>query len=164
MRGVIILVALVGAFPAWASAQIIPPQQPGQQAPQPEDTIKVEPFRFDPPVSPLGAALRSLVLPGWGQSIMGRRVTGAAFIFWEGITLTMTLKSAHQLEYQKRIGAETVDDKRQELQDWAVLLAFNHVLAATEAYVATHLWDFPADLGLQVLPGGEIGMGARIEF
>ncbi len=164
MRGVIILVALVGAFPAWASSQIIPPQQPGQQAPQPEDTIKVEPFRFDPPVSPLGAALRSLVLPGWGQSIMGRRVTGAAFIFWEGITLTMTLKSAHQLEYQKRIGAETVDDKRQELQDWAVLLAFNHILAATEAYVATHLWDFPADLGLEVLPGGEIGMGARIEF
>jgi hypothetical protein len=88
---------------------------------------------------------RSLLLPGWGQAILGRRVTGAAFIFWEGVTVTMTVKSLHQLAYQEDIDAETVDDKRQEVQDWAILWGFNHLLAGAEAYVAAILWETPAD-------------------
>ncbi len=105
-----------------------------------------------------------MLVPGWGQAILGRRGTGAFFVFWEGLTLTMTLKSAHQLSYQKRTGVETetVDAKRQELQDWIFLLVFNHLLAGTEAFVAAQLWDFPADLEPRALADGSIGFGVNL--
>jgi hypothetical protein len=35
-----------------------------------------------------------------------------------------------------------------------VLLGFNHLMAALEAFVAAHLWDFPADLRIRRVPGG----------
>ena len=113
----------------------------------------------------MGALWRSMLLPGWGQAKLNRRVTGAVFIFWEGVTLTMTLKSIHQLDYLETVESEDdidsqdrVEAKRNEIQDWAVLLAFNHLLAGVEAYVSAQLWDFPDELAFRVLPGGGVGM------
>ena len=74
----------------------------------------------------------------------------------------MTVKSLHQLAYQEDIGAETVEDKRQEVQDWAVLWGFNHLLAAAEAFVASLLWDFPTELEAQTLPNGDTAVGLRL--
>lgn len=151
-----------------AAAQLpVPQPRPAGEGQRPrEDTIPVPQFRVPPPVSPLGAAVRSLVLPGWGQSLLDRRTTGAIFIFWEGVTLTMTLKSLRQLEYQERIGAATVEGKRQEVEDWAVLLIFNHLMAAAEAFVAAQLWDFPPELraDLKMTPDGRLALGLRAGF
>ncbi len=146
------------------SAQI-PLPTPVQRRPDSTgaDTVKVPPFRVEPPISPLGALGRSMLVPGWGQSMLGRRVTGAFFVFWEGITLTMVLKAKHQLGYLRDIGAvERVDAKRQEIQDWVVLLVFNHLIAGAEAYVSAMLWDFPVELEARSLPGGRTGMGLRV--
>ena len=167
MPTVVIATLLAIALPAALQAQLIPTRTTGQQQqrqtpPDPADTIPVPMFREDPPVSPTGAAIRSLILPGWGQSVAGRRVTGAVFIFWEGLTLTMTLKSLHQKDYQERVGSEAALDKGEEVQDWWILLAFNHLLAAAEAYVSTNLWDFPADITTEPLPSGDIGTGLRV--
>jgi hypothetical protein len=78
----------------------------------------------------------------------------------------MVLKSVHQQHYLEDIGEgaddEKLEGKRSEVQDWAVLLAFNHLLAAAEAYVSTHLWDFPADLQMQRLPNGDSAAGVRV--
>jgi hypothetical protein len=165
MRVLIGMMFVLGfAVPAGAAAQVTPPPTQQQQQPQPEDTIPVPPFRFDPPVSPLGAFGRSFILPGWGQAVLGRRVTGALFVVWEGLTATMVIKSLHQLRFQESIDAETVADKRAEFQDWLVLLVFNHLLAGTEAYVSALLWDFPTDLKAQVMPGGEIGIGLSLRL
>ena len=139
------------------------PAQPRPDSSQLPDTVKVPQFRFPPPIPPMAAVLRSLVLPGWGQAVLGRRVTGAMFVFWEGISLTMTLKSAHRLTYLKSIGSDKVAAKRQEVQDWAVLLAFNHLLAGAEAYVSAQLWDFPGELQVRALPHG-IGAGLTIRL
>ncbi len=155
----IAVLALLGAAPARAQFGVPVPQRPDSS--QLPDTVKVPQFRVPPPVSPLAAVGRSMLLPGWGQAVLGRRVTGAVFVFWEGITLTMTLKSAHRLAYLKDIGSDKVAAKRQELQDWIVLLAFNHLLAGAEAYVSAQLWDFPAEIQLQVLPRG-VGAGLRL--
>ena len=156
----LVALALLGLGPRLAGAQIPIPQRTG--AP---DTVQVDPFREHPPISPMGALWRSMLLPGWGQVSLNRRVTGAVFVFWEGIALTMTLKSIHQLDYLKSVESEDdidsqdrVDAKRSEIQDWAVLLAFNHLLAGVEAYVAAQLWDFPDELLVMVLPGGGVGM------
>lgn len=161
MRYLTLLAVLALLVPDQTRAQIVPSRPPSQQ-PSPQDTVRVPPFRVEPPVSPLGAALRSLVLPGWGQSVLGRRATGAVFVFWEGIAAFMTLKSVHQLHYQEAIDAETVEGKRQEVEDWVVLLAFNHLVAAAEAFVSAHLWDFPGDLQVRALPDGRFGAGVRI--
>lgn len=131
------------------------------------DTIKVPAFRVPPPVSPLGAAWRSLLLPGWGQAVLHRRVTGAAFVFWEGITAAMTLKAVRQLHYwEGQVPPDSATDivkaKRQEVQDWVVLLVFNHLLAGAEAFASAQLSDFPAHLDARALPGGRTGLGIAV--
>lgn len=165
MRLLILAALLALTVPTPSVAQIIPQQPtPQQQRPDPSDTIPVPHFRQEPPVSPLGAMWRSLLLPGWGQSILGRRVTGAVFVFWEGLTLTMTVKSIHQLDHLKRTDAdpEKIEGKKGEIEDWAVLLVFNHLLAAAEAFVAAELWDFPAELESRTLPSGDVGAGVNL--
>ncbi len=157
---------LATSAPAAMQGQIVPIRPPN-----PNDTVTVNPFREKPPVSPVGAALRSLLIPGWGQSIAHRRATGAFFVLFEGISLTMTLKSRHQLSYLESVQSEAdpesierVDAKRAEIQDWAILLAFNHLMAAAEAFVSTMLWDFPEELEVRAFSGGGVRgrFGARI--
>ena len=151
--------------PRSARAQIPIPALP-RPTPQGDslrrDTVKVPVFRVPPPVSPLAAMARSMVLPGWGQAVLRRRGAGAFFVFWEGLTLTMTLKASRQLHYMRATGSEAADDKKQEVQDWAVLLGFNHLLSGAEAFVAALLWDFPAEIAPQALPNGDAALGVRV--
>ena len=95
---------------------------------------------------------------------MGRRGSGAFFVFWEGLALTMTVKSLRQLHYQEKIGVEpdSLDNKRAEFQDWLVVMIFNHLIAGAEAFVSANLWDFPAELTARSLPGGAVGFGLGI--
>jgi len=166
----LIAAAVLAVAAAPAQAQVIPERQPTQQQPDPSDTVQVPKFRAEPPVSPAGAMWRSLLLPGWGQSKLGRRVTGAVFVFWEGVTLTMMVKSINQLDYLQRIddGSEPsrdkIDGKKQEIEDWAVLLIFNHLLSAAEAYVSALLWDFPGELKGGIAPSGDVAVGVTLEF
>lgn len=166
MRALIIAGVFAAAGTAHAQIPIpIPAQRPGQRSDSTgADTVTVPPFRIYPPISPMGAFGRSLLLPGWGQAVLGRRVTGAAFVFWEGITVTMLWKTVHQLHYLERTGSSNVALKRQEVQDWAVLLAFNHLLAGAEAFVSSSLWDFPVELESSVLPQGRVGIGLRMDL
>ncbi|MFN8651006.1 MAG: hypothetical protein U0133_03780 [Gemmatimonadales bacterium] len=117
-----------------------------------------------PPVTPMGALWRSILIPGWGQARLNRKLTGALFIAWEGVTLGMSLKTSQELRYLERTNSAGKSAKRKERQDWLVLMGFNHLFAAVEGYVSAHLWDFPPDLDIGVgpLPGG--GVGARVSM
>ncbi len=35
--------------------------------------------------------------------------------------------------------------RRTSVDDWLVILGFNHLMSGLEAYVSAHLWDFPPD-------------------
>ncbi len=105
-------------------------------------------------VRPMGAFLRSFILPGWGQAATDRPMTGAAFVAWEGITAMMTLKAQQEANYFKSINSANLRLKRQEVQDWLVLWIFNHLFSGAEAYVSAHLRDFPPDLKIRAFPGG----------
>ena len=126
----------------------VSPAEPGVGLEPPQDSATFK------PISPVGALWRSFVLPGWGQARLNRKLTGGIFIAWEGVTLGMTLKTRHELDYLRRNGSARADAKRQEHEDWLVLLAFNHVFAALEAYVGAHLADFPGDLRIRAMPHG----------
>ena len=105
-------------------------------------------------VKPVAALWRSFVLPGWGQAMTGRNVTGAVFVTWEGVTMMMTLRAEQEEHYLSASGSPNVVAKRQQVQDWVVLWVFNHLFAGAEAFVAAHLEDFPKDLKLEAGPGG----------
>ena len=148
-RTVIVFVALLLSL---TSTQLVSQAQPRPAPPAPA------PVRTDSLtrryISPYGALWRSLLLPGWGQARLNRKLTAGLFIAWEGVTLGMSLKTLHELEYLRRTNSARADAKRQEHEDWVVLLGFNHVLAGLEAYISAHLADFPGDLHLEAVPGG----------
>ncbi len=123
------------------------------EAPAAPDSVPV----IRPPVSPMGAFWRSLLIPGWGQASLGRRTAGAFFLAAEGISLGMTISTSSQLRYLQQSGSERAESKSQQREDWLVLLGVNHLLAAMEAYVSAHLWDFPGDLTIQAAPSGVAG-------
>jgi len=102
----------------------------------------------------MGAFLRSLLLPGWGQAVTGRPVAGAVFATWEGVSAMMTLKAQSEFHYMREAGSVSVGAKRQEVQDWLVLWIFNHLFSGAEAFVSAHLQDFPKDLRVRAFPGG----------
>jgi len=112
-------------------------------------------------ISPFNALWRSMLLPGWGQARLNRKLPAGIFVAWEGVTLGMTLKTRSELDYLRRTGSGRADSKRQEHEDWLVLLVFNHLFAGLDAYVAAHLADFPGDLRLQSLPEG-VGAGMAV--
>lgn len=112
----------------------------------PRDTVKR--------VNPVGACIRSLLIPGWGQAQTGRNVEGALFVVVEGVAAMMTVRAVQERDYLEATGSQSLDDKNQQIQDWAVLWGFNHLFAAAEAYVAAHLMDFPKELKIRAIPRG----------
>ena len=132
----------------------------GQAAPHPAQPQRARPASAPPDtlarsyISPGNALWRSLLLPGWGQARLNRKLAAGLFLAWEGVTLGMSLKTRRELDYLRRTQSGRAENKRQEHEDWLVLLGFNHVLAAVEAYISAHLADFPGDLELQAVPGG----------
>ena len=150
-RSALAIVIAIGIIPARAAAQDSIPR------PAPDTLVAPEAAPIDslrPPVSPMGAFWRSLLVPGWGQAKSDRKLAAALFLAWEGVTLGMSIKTNREVQHLEDIGSSLVDEKREQREDWLVLLGFNHLMAALEAFVAAHLWDFPGDLRIRRVPGG----------
>jgi hypothetical protein len=135
------------------------PPRPAPAAPVPDsvvaDTAGAIPLGVRP-VSPTGALLRSIVLPGWGQAKLGRKLPAVLFLAVEGVTLGMALKANSEYQYLRDTDPDNAQGKALEREDWLVLLGFNHLLAGLEAYVSAHLWDFPGDVALKPMQGGGV--------
>jgi hypothetical protein len=149
--GIALLLSIMGGARDLPAQAPPPPPRPDVQT----DTVARQ------YISPFNALWRSLLLPGWGQARLNRKLAAGVFIAWEGVTLGMSLKTAQELKYLRRTNSGRADDKRQEHEDWLVLLAFNHLFAGLEAYVSAHLADFPGDLRFEALPGG-VGAGLTL--
>ncbi len=149
---------LSAVLAGWALAAPVRAQQPAPAA-----TAADSSAHSARRLRPLPAFFHSLVLPGWGQAKLDRKLTAALFVAWEGVTLGMTLKTAGEVRYLERAGADSarLHGKRQERQDWLILLGFNHLFAGLEAYVSSQLQDFPADVRLRAVPRG-VGLSASV--
>ncbi len=139
------------------------PAQPAPTAPLPVSQPAARDTIYG--IKPLPAFFHSLLIPGWGQSILNRKLTASLFVMWEGVSLGMTLKAAGEVRYLRRVGADSVRivGKKSERQDWLVMLAFNHLFSGLEAYVSAHLQDFPSDVKFRPAPHG-VGMQAIVPF
>ncbi len=166
MRRVAWLLALV--LVCWTSRALAqdsvvarPDTAPGHGIADTTTRTRGDSIRPVPPVTPTGAFLRSLLIPGWGQSRLGRNVTGGLFLGFEGLAAAMVWKTYWQLDIA-RLRNRNVASHTQEREDWIVLLAFNHLFAGAEAYVSAHLYDFPAARKVRVLPDGRTGVGIEL--
>ncbi len=111
---------------------------------------------------PLNYFFRSLLIPGWGQASLDRKLVGGIFVAFEGVALGMALKSHYELRYLQQTNSLRLASKRAEQQDWFFLIGVNHLFAALEAFVSANLYDFPGDLRARVLPGGRTGVGMTL--
>ena len=140
-----------------AQASVPSPQSPDTSPQQPAPSSQLK---------PLPAFFHSLLIPGWAQSKLDRKLTAALFVTWEGLTLGMALKADGEVKYLRRTYPDSsarLIDKAKERQDWLILLAFNHLFAGLEAFVSSQLQDFPADVKLRAAPRG-IGAQAVVPF
>ncbi|HSR16049.1 MAG TPA: hypothetical protein VLL51_09865 [Gemmatimonadales bacterium] len=160
--GLVLLALVPGRVGAQDTTVVSPSVVVIQSSPQATDTVSYP----KPPVSPMGAFLRSLALPGWSQSLLNRRLTAGLFIAAEGLAIGMAVKTSIELDYLRRTSSNEslVEDKRQQQEDWITLIVFNHLFAGLEGYVGAHLWDFPEDIRFRAvpLPGGGIGAGVQV--
>lgn len=140
-----------------------------------------------PPLSPRRAFLYSFVLPGYGQSVLGRPGAGALFVLTESIAIAMWRESKADLDEARRLRRDTIvvigtdpatggpitgrnsyDDeliavRRGHVEDWVAFLIANHLFAAADAYVAARLWDLPSQISVRQGPTGT-RIGARFRW
>lgn len=128
------------------------------------------------PISPRGAFLRSLVLPGWGQSELGATGRGGVYFLLESGSLWMVLKSHQKLQEARRletIARETgeigptaklplVRDRENQREDWITLSIFWLFFSGADAFVAAHLQDFDVHVNAVPRPGGGTELRATV--
>lgn len=122
--------------------------------------------RTRPPIRPRTALVRSLLLPGWGQANLDRGLAGGLFAVVEAGSVAMLYQSKAMLREAHRAQRDSIYDpasgtfhknpiaarthsRRQQVEDWTALLIANHLFAAADAFVAAHLWDVPAQVGIR---------------
>lgn len=114
-----------------------------------------------PPVSPMGAFLRSLVLPGWGQAAVNQPVRGAFYFTMEATSLWMLYKTQSKLEAAERAGDEELAAARKDQkEDWIVMAVFWALFAGVDAWVSTHFWGFEG----AVVPPPDGSPGVALQY
>jgi hypothetical protein len=138
--------------------------------PPPPDTTRVN------GISPKGAFLRSLVIPGWGQSRIGSPGRGGVYFGLEASSLWMVYKAQRKVEDARRREHELKNagllplDKQSGLlhsrlsqrEDWITLSLFWLFFSGADAYVSTHLANFNAHVGTLPAPDGGVQVQATV--
>ena len=153
-------VAVLIALPSPVGGQVLAP--PDSTAPTPKHPTPPLADSLRRPTTPMGAMFRSFLIPGWGQAVYGRKVTAGIMIGFEGLSLGMLLKVGSEMDQIPASDSVRITNKRQERQDWITVLVFNHLMSGLEAYVSSHLYDFPGDLEIRALPGGGMRAGVTL--
>ena len=158
------------------------------------DTVSVQDHRG---VSPGGAFLRSVLVPGWGHAAAGSYTRGAFYLVGQGMTTWMLFKTNARLDQARRQtlvtereteariiaggatdpdsistlldGDEAVLEARdleglrsQQWEDWLALGIFLMVVGGADAFVSTHLADFPLPLTVEAGADGIVEIGVSV--
>ncbi|WP_423929799.1 hypothetical protein [Candidatus Palauibacter sp.] len=166
------------AGPAPLSAQDPPPPRAAADTVATADTVAVATAdtvavadtltaEQRPPISPLGAFGRSLILPGWGQFEVGQPSRGAFYFAAEAVFLFMVFKSDARLSAAKEEvpqNEERISNRTGQRENWIVLAGFIAFLSGLDAWVSTHFWDFEPIVAPP--PDGSVGItvGFKVAF
>ncbi|MBS1262427.1 MAG: hypothetical protein MAG453_01778 [Calditrichaeota bacterium] len=127
--------------------------------------------------SPTGAALRSAILPGWGQAYTGNWIKAAVFLgvdvgFLYGAAVQHTryldareLSEKTKTDAEQRLLERTANfyrDDRNKLLWWTAGVT---LLSVFDAYVEAHLYDFRIDPNVESAPSGDgVQVGMTVTF
>jgi hypothetical protein len=139
-------------------------------------------LRTQPPITPRRAFLLSLAVPGLAQSRLDRGSAGALFASVEAGALTMVRRSLRDVQEVRRFRVDSLPvefvvrqdgalqptggrlpdrysqtlerQRRLQVEDWLAVVAFNHLIAAADAFVSAQLWDVPLDVTAHPAPRG----------
>lgn len=143
--------------------------------PLPEDTSRRQVPH--PPLSPRRAFLYSVLVPGLGQSRLGRPTAGALFVLTESIAIAMLREASAELREARNFRSDSLVNigldpatgqpvqqrssfndalitiRKGHVEDWIAFLVGNHLFAGADAYVAAHLWDLPSQIDVSPAAG-----------
>lgn len=132
---------LAAALPRAALAQ----QQEAAPAERPDSLFP------QPPLSPGGAFIRSLVIPGWAQAELGATSRGAFYFFAEAFSLFMVARSQIRLAQAERTepeGSLVISSRRQQKEDWIALAVFWALFAGADGWISVQLYGFDERTGI----------------
>jgi hypothetical protein len=140
------------------------------------------------PLSPKRAFLYSLLLPGYSQSVLGRHRAGALQLAFEAASIVMIRQSVADVREARRMQADSITvsfvdaaglprlqrvpspftaslvrSRRSHLEDWIAVLLANHLFSAADGYVASLLWDLPAEVSVSATEGST-NLGFRVRW
>ena len=122
------------------------------------------------------------MLPGLGQSRLDRGTAGAMFSSIELASLVMVRRSQANVRearryrldslpaeytvssglfrgggtFTNRFNGDLVRTRRLHVEDWLAVVAFNHLFAAADAFVAAQLWDVPVSISTRPVERGAL--------
>ena len=168
-------VIMMGCAAQRAIAQRIDTTQVAPQRAKIDTVTRAAPL---PPLSPRRAFLYSLLVPGYGQSRLGRPIAGGLFALTESIAIAMLRESRAELSEARLFRQDTlvnigndpttgsavlqrtsyndelISVRRGHVEDWIAFLIANHLFAGADAYVGAHLWDLPSQVAVEPTPYG----------
>ncbi len=128
---------LLLAAPATAAAQ--------EEEPQAAQVIPPDSVFRQPPLSPGGAFLRSLVVPGWAQSELGARTRGAFYFLVEAFSIFMIARSQIRLDHTRSAepwNEGLIESREQQREDWIAIAVFTAFFSGADGFVSVHLYGF----------------------
>jgi hypothetical protein len=146
-----------------------------QDAPAPSPAaVDAEPVASTP--SPTAAAVRSLVLPGWGQAWVGSPGRGSVLFAMEAGSVWMLFRTQNRLneareleQFLRETGQHTGDERHplvaareRQRESWITMAVFLLFFSAADAYVAAQLADFDERVAIHPGPDGGVTVGASI--
>lgn len=155
---------IVALLVASALALLLPAIAAAQDEPEPEKAASLDSIFRPPPLSPGGAFLRSLVLPGWAQAELGAESRGALYFFAESFSLFMVARTQIRLDWAERTEPKDsglISSRKQQREDWIALAVFTAFFAAADGWISVHLFGFDERTGIQP-DDVAIGVGWKI--
>lgn len=167
---------LPAALAATAALLVALAAAPGPALAQEADTVEAEPAAppaepdtaDGPPISPLGAFARSVVVPGWGQAEVDQPLRGGFYFAAQAASLWMVVKTQSKLSSAERSAGDLgpgeedplVESRTSQRENWIVLSVFVALMSGVDAWVSTHLHDFEGELE----PPEDGTAGARLRY
>ncbi|MGD2152780.1 MAG: hypothetical protein PVG79_05890 [Gemmatimonadales bacterium] len=133
-------------------ALLVPAKLPAQQQEEGAPPARPDSLFPQPPLSPGGAFIRSLVIPGWAQAELGAESRGAFYLLAESFSLFMVARTQLRLAHAERNLPDDhplVLSRRQQREDWIALAVFWAFFAAADGWVSVHLYGFDERTGLE---------------
>lgn len=118
---------------------------------------------LQPPVTPMGAFVRSLLIPGWGQAAVDQPGRGAFYFAAGSFTVFMVIKSQAELNAAENTiptDQQLIDDKKGKRETWIVLWLFAALFSGVDAWVSAHLYDFEGE----ITPPDDGSLGVQFQY